>query len=372
MVGITAVITTLRYDDAIVLPGKDKDSINLVFLSMILNFLISVFLLVTIILTSDILEAFLNLPEGRKYILYLVPLGSFLLNIFQAFNYWLVRKKEFGAVSINKIIRRGTEGASQIVFAIARKNTGLLLSDLVGQAANSVATIFRSFRTGFDPGLISITKLCYVARKYTDFPKYSLIPALMSACSFLLPPLMITRMYSAGSAGLFDAAKSFLSIPIALVSVSFSSVLLQKISNSYNLKKSIYPEIRQSLLIIASLAIAEIAVILLLAPVIFRIYFGNQWDDSATIARIMVWSYSLNFVVSSFTCLFFAMRKIKIYSLWQIFYFGSIITLLFFNKLDFLPFLRLYVGIEAACYLALLGIMFFMVRNYEKTARSVL
>src|SRR5450759_598427 len=44
IVGIITVISSLRYDDAIVLPKNDKESANVLFLSLISNFIISVLL----------------------------------------------------------------------------------------------------------------------------------------------------------------------------------------------------------------------------------------------------------------------------------------------------------------------------------------
>ena len=115
LVGIVAVVTSLRYDDAVVLPGKNKDSVNLITLSLIVSFIINLILFIIILLTGNELLRFLNLPSNIPVsLLYLIPAGAFLFNLFQTFNYWLIRSKKYKHVSVNKLIRRGTEGFAQV------------------------------------------------------------------------------------------------------------------------------------------------------------------------------------------------------------------------------------------------------------------
>jgi hypothetical protein len=84
-------------------------------------------------------------------------------------------------------------------------------------------------------------------------------------------------------------------------------------------------------------------------------------------SKIMVWSLALNFIVSSFTCIFVSMRKIKTYSLWQLIYFISILSLLFFKDLPFTSFLRIYVILEVLCYFIVAAIMVSIVYRYESS-----
>ena len=193
----------------------------------------------------------------------------------------------------------------------------------------------------------------------------------MSACSFLLPAILINKFFSAEYTGYFDLSKLLLSIPLALIANSVSNVLLQRISEKSKLKQSILKDLTAILLLVASLGVLEITIILFFAEDLFRIFFGSKWIFSGTISRILVWAYALNFLVSSFSSIFLSLRKIKILSVWQIIYFLSIVSLFFFNKLSFLPFIRLYAGLEITCCLILAGFMIFIVIYYEKNNRKI-
>jgi O-antigen/teichoic acid export membrane protein len=321
-----------------------------------------------VLIFGEKIISFLGLPENFPVpVLYIIPPGVFLLSTYQSLNSWLIRKKKYVSVSINKLVRRSTEGAAQISFALCKSFPGLIYSDIIGQTANVATVAFQSRKYGLNLKLLSLPKLKYVIHKYSEFPKYNLLPAVMSSCSYLLPPIFINKFFSSETLGFFDMSKLLLSIPLAFVASSFSNVLLQRISERFNRKESLLAELRPVLYIVLSISVIEILVIILFGEDLFRIIFGPQWVDSGKISKIMVWSFSINFVASSFTSMFVAMRKIKIFSIWQSVYFVSIISLLFFKHLPFTEFLTIYVTIEVFCYMAVLLIMTSIIFRYESS-----
>lgn len=324
-----------------------------------------VLLLLVIILGHSIIE-FLNLPDDfPTIVLYFIPAAAFLVNAFQGFNSWLIRKKKFKRVSANKLVRRSSEGVAQVSLGLAGFSNALIISDILGQIANIIFAIWQSLKNGLKISLISIKELKYVLKQYSEFPKYNLLPAFMSACSFYLPPIFINKFYSAEFAGYYDLTKLILSVPIAFVATSVSSVILQKSSEKFLAGESIMKDIKPMIYLVLLITGAEIAAILIGGNYIFMI-FGNEWDLSGRLSFIMVWSFALNFIISSFSSLFIAMQKIKIYSIWQIIYFFSIITLLLFRDLEFLSFLKIYVAIESVCFILLIALLVKIVASYEK------
>jgi O-antigen/teichoic acid export membrane protein len=367
------VLSSLRYDDAIVLPKSDKESINLLGLALIFNFIINLFIFIVVLILGKKLILFLNLPPSFPVlILFIIPLGAFLFSSYQSLNSWLIRKQKYYAVSVNKLLRRSSEGIAQICFALLKNFNGLIFSDVIGQCANVGTVIYQTKKNELNIRLVSITKLKYVIRKYSEFPRYNLIPAFMGACSYLLPVIFINKFFSPESAGFFDLSKLFLSIPLAFVASSISSVLLQRISQKFSRKESFLEELKPVLLIVALISVAEIVLIMLFGEDLFRIIFGKQNGTSGIISKIMVWSFALNFIVSSFTNIFVSMRRIKTYSLWQFIYFISILSLIFFRNLPFPDFLKIYVLIEVMCYLIVALIMFSIVYRYESDLKLTL
>ena len=105
ILGILAILVTLRYEIAIVLPESKQSAANLLGLVISLSLIISTLLVLVIILVHSKILHLLNLPDRYSVFLYFIPPGVFLFSSYQAINYWLVRNKAFKASSINKIFR---------------------------------------------------------------------------------------------------------------------------------------------------------------------------------------------------------------------------------------------------------------------------
>ena len=372
LIGIIIVISSLRYDDAIVLPKTDKESANVLGLSLIFSFCFDLLLFLIVLIMGGKIITFLNLPSTFPvWILYIIPLSAFLYNSYQCLNYWLVRKRKFYAVSVNKLTRRGAEGISQISFALLKNSNGLIYSDIIGQTVNVLTVIYQTFKNGLTFRSISLVKLKYVFKKYKDFPKFNLVPAFMSTCSFMLPPIFINKFFSSESAGYFDLAKILLSVPLALVATSFSSVLLQRVSEKFNKHESFMTELKPVILVVSLISLIEVLTIVFFGEYLFKFIFGNTWIFSGKISKILVWSFTFNFIVSTFTTIFVSMRRIKIYSIYQLFYFMAILSLLFFKSLGFVEFLKIYVIIEVICYTVLTSVMIFIITRYELSLKLI-
>ncbi len=351
LVGILAIVSSFKYELAIILPRKDKEAANIFFLTVLINAAFNVILIFVILIWRDKILHFFNLSAQFSSYLYFVPLGIFFYSFYQSINNWLVRKKGFLPISVNKFVRRGFEGFAQVAFKFLQNAHGIIFGDLIGHVANLISGIYQGSKKGLSLKLFSPGKLRYVTSKYSDFPKFNVIPSFMSACSFLLPALLLNKFYSSEMTGYFDLSKLLLSIPLALISTSISNVLLQSISEKFKENRSLRKDLLLILGIVTAIGAVEIIVISFFGVELFKLLFGEMWGFSGRISQILVWSYALNFFVASFSAVFISMNKIKLLSVWQVFYFIAIISLTLFRNSPFLDFLRIYVSIEVFCYL---------------------
>lgn len=366
LIGIFIVISSFKYELAIVLPRKDSNAANVLILSILLSAIFNIILLLIILIWDSAILEFLNLSPKFSSYLYFVPLGTFLFSIYQSINYWLIRKKKFYAISLNKFTRRGFEGGVQFGFAFTKYTKGLVLGDIIGQFANVAFGVYQGLKSGLSENLISWERIKYVLKKYFEFPKFNLIPGLMSACSFYLPAIFINKYYSSDYTGYIDLSKLLLSIPLALVATSLSSVLLQRLSEKFRNNLSLKRDLISILGIISSIVIVEILVITFFGVELFTFIFGDKWEYSGRISKILVWSYALNFLVASYSSVFISMNKIKLLSIWQLFYFVSILMLFFFRNRAFDDFIKIYVFVEVVCYIVNSIMIFLIVKRYEK------
>lgn len=365
LIGILVMVSSFRYELAIILPKKDKEAANVLFLSVFLNLSFNLILLLAIIIWKDKFAQFLNLSDKFGNYLFFVPVTTFLLSSYQSINYWLIRKKRFTPISVNKFIRRGFEGIAQVGLKFVKVPHFLVYGDVLGHIANLFSGIRQSWRSGLTTNLLSTSKVKYVFFKYNDYPKYNLLPGVMSACSTLLPAIFINKFFSLENAGYMDLSRMLLSIPLALISISVSSVLLQRTSEKIKNGESILKDLLSVFSIIFVIGLLEIIIIIIFGVELFEFIFGSEWSFSGTISKFLVWSFSLNFIVNSFNSIFISLNKIKLLSFWQLFYFTSILLLVFFKGFPFLEFVKIYVVIEILSAIVIGAFMVIIIRNYE-------
>jgi O-antigen/teichoic acid export membrane protein len=371
IVGILAIVASFKYELAIILPKSDKSAINIFFLSLVINIVFSSLLFIVIFIWNKKIQNFLNISDDFAYYLFFIPVGIFCYNLYQNLNNWLTRKKKFFALTINKFIRRGTEGAFQLIFKYLKVPKGIIFGDILGHISNLLSGFWQGRKSGLNYSKFSITRMKYVAARYSDFPKYNVIPSFMSACSFLLPAILLNKFYSSENTGYFDLSKMLLSVPLALISTSLTTVLLQSFTEKYNENKSLIKELKLMFAIVFSICVFEVVVIELFGVWLFKLLFGNTWGFSGEISRILVWAYALNFLVSSFSAIFISLNRIKMLSIWQVIYFITILSLIFFRELQFMEFMKMYVLFEVSCYLLLIFMMVYTVSKYEHKIKTI-
>lgn len=364
--GILSVIASGRYEMAIVLPEKDEDAKHLLFLSFIINGSFSLLLFLCVLLFKTPIIEFMAFPEPMYFWIYFIPLSVFLFSSYRTMNYWLVRKKKFRAASYNKVFRRGGEGSVQLGMGWMNMAKGLLSGVIVGKVFYNITCLFQLLKSGFTFRGINKGDLKKVAREFKDYPLYNAGPALLNILSLQLPILLINGFFSEEYTGYFDLSKQMLTVPISLISVSLSQVLMQDISERRIKSKPIKKHFFKISGLLLLIAVVGGSIILLWGEDLFTFIFGEEWLVSGEIAQILIFSLSLKFIVNPLSVVLNSLNRIRITSLWQIAYFGSICLLFLFREMDFFDFMKVYVLIELILYSLHYLLIVKEVNRYEK------
>jgi len=359
-------IASLKYDSTVMLPKKDEDAANLVIGSMLISLCFSFCLFLVFLLFSDTILSLLAFPESMGRWLLLLPLSVFLFSSAQTLNYWLIRKKKFRSSSLNKVYRRVAEGGAQVGFGFNLKVSGLILGNIIGDLTNFLASYYQATKSGFHPGRMKKVKIIALLRRYSSFPKYNALPALLDTVSLSIPILLLNRFYGDEVTGNFDLSRMFMALPLALISVSISQVLFQDISVRIREKRSIEPELKRIFMMLAFGAVFIVLVGMLFSVPIFTWLFGQKWELSGLMTTILIPAYGLRFLVTPLTITFNALEKILWSSLWQLGYFLLICSLFFFDELSVTEFLYVYLMIDVVAYVIYIVLLSWQVRTYEK------
>jgi O-antigen/teichoic acid export membrane protein len=362
IVSILSGLAHFKYANTIVIPEKDEDGLNLLVGSVLLSTIFSIFIFVGFFFFSDFIIYSLNFDKSIKPWLLYVPISVFLISGHLSFSFWLTRKKQFKGLAINKVARRGTEGFSQYFLGKMSNSGGLMYGTLIGDVFNFFFYLFQIKKTIQSFKAVSLSNINVQLKKFSDFPKYSLIPSFFDTFSLALPVFLITSYYSEEITGQYDLTVKMLSVPLALISLAISQVLLQKIAEGKHEKKSVLPLIRNNFLVLGFGGAVGIIIFYFFGETIFSLFFGDNWLMAGKLSAILVFSFAVRFTISPLTSTFVALEKIKISSVWQICYFLLISSLYLFKDISIEEFILIYVYMDVVAY-SVYGLLIYVVAN---------
>jgi O-antigen/teichoic acid export membrane protein len=370
MLAVISIISSFRYEVAILLPKEDEDAANIFFLSVLINLAFAVFGWTILYFFLDTIVLLINFPSKYSHFLYLLPLASMIFSIYQSVNYWLIRQKAFQASTKNKIVRRGVEGGVQVSLGLLQIPGGLFWGDLIGNLANALVGWKQMLKNSFKLSYISKANLRKVAVRYKEFPLFNVGPTFLSSMANILPFLLINKYFSTETVGYLDLTRLVLSIPLVFISAAITQVMFQQITEKKNENKSISSILRNVLFILLVIVILEFGIILPFGPSLFGFVFGSNYALSGQFAQLLLFSFVFNFFSSTFSCVLISLDKIRLNAVWQVLYFFGICSLYYFNEVDIDTFLNVFVLIDSGFQLLYCTLIFYIVRQYENKILS--
>jgi len=366
IVEILVTIGTLRLEMAIVLPRGERVAANLFGLSVLLGLAVNLLAFALLLLFFHPFAFLVGFPEPFLRWLWFIPLTSLLFSVSTSVNYWLIRRKAYRASAVNKISRRGVEGAVQAGMGALGSSFGLVIGALLGHLANCFSGYFQMSRQGFHWDKFSLPKMAYGWKRFSDFPKFATIPALLNVVSMLLPVFFVNRIFSTTDTGYFDLSRQLLIVPMALLATSIGQVLYQRIADRKNQRLSVARMIHRITFMLAFVTAIMIAVLWCWGVELFVFLFGTEWEVSGKITQVLAIGFGIRFIVSTVGISLVGLERIKWLSVWQVAYFLAIVSLVFLPDPGFSQFCRVYTGIESASYLIQYLMMLAAVRRYEQ------
>jgi len=360
---IVAVMATGRYELAIMLPKKDEDAIQLVILSILISFCISLIAFLLVYFFNGFIVSFLGNEEISNW-LYLIPITVFFTGIYQSLNYWNNRKKRYKRLATSRVIQSGTTATSNLSMGFGGfGSSGLILSGVLGQG---VATVILSRITWLEHGQrfekIKSLKIFSLIKKYRKFPIFNLPNALIDALRLSGISILIAKFFSTATLGQFSLAWKMIQAPITLIGGSISQVFFQKIASA---KRTDLDLIVKRFLLKASVIALPIFIMLyLFATDLFAIVFGENWKLAGEIASILTPWLFFNFLTTPMANVFIVLNRQEVVLLVSIFYMLTPISILvIFNELEFLYLLNIITVSMSSILLMYIGLLFFYIKK---------
>ena len=370
ILGMLFVVYALKYDMAVVLPKNRVKALLILTLSVSFSVIFTIISYIFLLIFDTEIMSLLQFPEKYKFALYLLPFSTMFFSLFNAFNYLLIRNKKFKASSINKVNRRGVEGAVQISLAYLPffKIAGLFVGNLVGNIVYFISAYYQSFKGfKFDLRFFKLSSLKSVAKEYSDLPKYNIIPELLNTAFLAALSFLVLTKFDIKEVGYMELTQRILAIPTAFIAYSVGQVLLQKLSEMVNNKEKITNEIKKVFFLLLTMALPFVFVIILFAVPLFKFVFGSEWEVSGIYSKYLVGFYAMGFLISPLSQVLISLKKFKINAIWKIGRFFIVIPLFFINFQQIDHYLISYSILGSVSYIIYLLVIFYHSTKFDKS-----
>ncbi|MBW8350277.1 oligosaccharide flippase family protein [Bacillus sp. IITD106] len=364
-VAILITFVTGRYEIAIVLPEKDNDSRSLLFGSVAYLLFMSLLIFVIMVVFHDSLIRMVG-NESFSLWLYFVPLSLLVYGLYQNFNYWNNRFKNYNVIAAARITEASSVNLIQLLFGLLKLGSkGLIFGYIFGQF---FATLV--FSIGGRKNLQSEEKITFKSMKrqlakYKEYPFYNMPSGFFDIMSIQLPNLFISKFFGATSLGFYSLSLRIVNAPLTFISVSVSQVLYQRLNEMYQKGEKLRKFILKAAGILSIISIIPFCILFFWGPDLFGLVYSDKWRVSGEISRIMAFALCVRLVVSPLSPAFFVLNRVKLLFILQMSrLFTTSIILLIGSKFNFSTFIVFY-SIHEVCFYILYFIIIIYISSLQ-------
>jgi len=349
-----------RYELAIMLPKKDEDAINIFALGFIIVSILSIFLLLIVVVFHDnILHILKN--ENISMWLYFIPISVFFIGVFNLLNYFNTRKKQFKDLAQATVLKSIITAVVQLgIGFLSSSATGLISGQLASWFVANIKLVKNTIKNKILISKISKVKIVALAKKYKDFPKFTMWAGLLNTSSTHFTNILISSMFNIKTLGFYSLSQRMLGIPSSLIGSSIGQVFFQeamKEKHTIGTSLKVFKTTLKKLLIIS---IPFFVIMFIFVEDIFAFIFGEEWRMAGIYTKSLVPFFMIQFIVSPLTAINQIYLKNKNVMFWQGGLLIIYLIILYISKqihaefIDVLKYFSIYLSLYYLFHLFLL------------------
>ena len=291
---------TLRYTLAIPLHSNEKVGINsLAACLLILVINTAIIGIILVFFHSPVLSFFSS--ENIDAFWYFIPLAFFLNGTAEVLSYYSTRYRDFSTIAKVTVVQKVIGALTKIVLGLFRFNViGLLIGNILAESGG-LSLYIRTYWERLKEGFRNVTwkKICFVLKRYMDFPLYRIPSQILLKASGSLPILYFAWHSGTDTTGQISLAITMLSVPVAVVCRSVGKAFYGEIASlGRKSGKEISTLTVRIMTRLFAVSIIPFTLIICFGPWIFRTLFGAEWSQSGTFARYLCFYLIFRFVYS--------------------------------------------------------------------------
>ncbi len=333
-----------RYDLAIMLPKKDEDAINIFALGFIITSIVSLTLLVIVILFNDYFTNLLNNKEIGVW-LYFIPIAVFFTGLFNILNYFNNRRKNYKDIANATIIKSIILAITQLSIGFVKSGaTGLISGQILSQMFANMRLFKNIIKDKVLLSKITKVKIIVLAKRYKDFPRFSMWATLANILSLHLTNILISFFYSIATLGFYSLVQRVLGMPSALIASSIGQVFFQQATKEKHKTGKVVNTFNSTIKKLFFISVPIFIFLFFVVEDLFAFVFGETWRIAGEYAKIIIPIFFIRFIVSTFTLIPIIYNNTKIdlfFQLGLVLLYSSIIMIGAYIDYDFTKILYL-------------------------------
>ena len=295
IIGVLAIVSTGRYEPAIVMEKDDRGSSALIKLTLLINVsFLAVNQLIFTLFAHPIASCFTS-PEAIEPWLPLIPVMVFLAGLWQTLNNYHIRHKHYWAIGGYHLTHSSLNAVFKVLFGHAGMlRSGLILSTLIAYGAALIVPISRikfkvkEFLT-YDGAAIKS-----MARKYANLPKFDIPRSVSNTLACNLPLLILPLSFGMDQIGLFSLALMIGFCPVNLYANSMMQVLYKTIVEKQQNQEKCIPFTARFCRRTALALLPFFVLFFFIAKWFFGFLFGADWMQAGIYFKMLLpWLFVL-------------------------------------------------------------------------------
>ncbi len=312
MANITGILITGRYEHAILIQKNREDTINAVFLVIILASFFSLLLGGIVFCLGKEIAILIFHSSSMAYLLYFLPLAVFSIGCSQGLIYWATQKADYKTMASARVSRSAAASALQCLMG-SLGTAGLVAGHCGGEIA-CVGVLFKGVRK--EKALFGKTvqwkRILDIAKRHIDFPKYDILTVLLNYGTQHFFLLWIGIYFGASIVGHVGLAQRVLLAPVAFVGTSILDLFKKKARDEYTSHGHCRKVFRNFFFILAALVTVPFSIIFFYGEQLFPLIFGPEWMEAGKYAKILSLIMLFRFVASPLSYTLYIAQKQKV------------------------------------------------------------
>ncbi len=358
---ILSVVAAGRYELSIVIPEKDEEAVNIVALSIFVSVIFALLLQIVFAVFNSGIASFLG-NESISFWLYFVPLVVFMMSLYNILRYFSIRIKDFKSVAVTRAVKSSAGAFIKLALGfIGFTSGGLVTGEIISQFFGNTSLVRNVYRRKELFSGVSRGRMAEEAKKYSDFPKFSLPGALSNSLSLNLNSFFLTSLFSLAILGQYALVNKAVNVPLTLLGSSVSDAYFQRAARERSETGTAKNAFIQSAKYLSLIAVPVFFVLFFFGEELFAFVFGESWRVAGSYAKILSFLVAVRLVAAplSVTMSTFEKQKISLMlTLLQLVLMVAVFVVSNIFSFEMKEFLMLYTALMASYYLFMLVVCF--------------